>query len=209
MHREEDDGFDWSEFDEDEDEDMDIYDDVAPIQEEEVQEKDPIEDELRDKARDARNAYNDVNREVTRLEDELKDIEKVLEMDFGEKNIYAALFDECYSTKISKYDYEFCAFGSAQQKEGHSSTDLGSFKSFGYNDKMELIMSFDEGQKCWNGPKRSATVLFECDTDNEIINVNEPSTCRYSMTFHTPLACQQEELDRFTEMINNQFKTEL
>eukprot|EP00483_Globobulimina_turgida_P006226 UN06236 len=148
---------------------MDIYDDVAPIQEEEVQEKDPIEDELRDndekrgffgifnwiltgiksvknmffpndddkgeksynpysqEARDARNAYNDVNREVTRLEDELKDIEKVLEMDFGEKNIYAALFDECYSTKISKYDYEFCAFGSAQQKGGHSSTDLGSF----------------------------------------------------------------------------------
>merc|ERR1712228_31998 len=138
----------------------------------------------------------------------MKDIDKILEMDFGDRDIYASLFDECYSTKIGKYDYEFCPFGAAKQKEGSSSTDLGSFKSFGYNDKKELMMIFDEGQKCWNGPKRSAHVLFECDTENEIVAVNEPSTCKYSMTFHTPLACQQQELDRFTELIQNQFKTE-
>ena len=130
-------------------------------------------------------------------------------MDFGEKNIFASLFDECYSTKIGKYDYEFCPFDEAKQKEGHSSTSLGKFKEFGYNEKKELMMKFDDGQKCWNGPKRSADVLFKCDTENEIIGVNEPSTCKYSMTFHTPLACKQEELDRLSNIIQNQFKTEL
>ena len=130
-------------------------------------------------------------------------------MDFGEKNIYASLFDECYSTKIQKYDYEFCPFGKAKQKEGSSSTDLGSFKSFGFNNKGELVMTFEDGQKCWNGPKRSANIFFKCDTENEIVSVQEPSTCKYHYTFHTPLACQQSELDRLTDLIQNQFKTEL
>ena len=130
-------------------------------------------------------------------------------MDFGEKNIFASLFDECYSTKIGKYEYEFCPFGKASQKEGSSSTDLGSFKSFEFNDKKELIMTFDEGTKCWNGPKRSAHILFKCNTENEVIAVQEPSTCKYHYTFNTPLACQQTELDRFNDLIQNQFKKEL
>ena len=70
-------------------------------------------------------------------------------------------------------------------------------------------MMFENGQKCWNGPKRSMRVLFDCDTENKIVSVNEPSTCKYSMTFHTPLACKQEELDQVSELIANQFKTEL
>lgn len=130
-------------------------------------------------------------------------------MDFGEKNIYASLFNECYSTKIQKYTYEFCPFGKASQKEGSSSTDLGSFKSFDFDNKGELIMTFEDGQKCWNGPKRSANIVFKCNTENEIVSVQEPSTCVYRYTFHTPLACQQSELDRLNDLIQNQFKTEL
>ena len=151
-------------------------------------------------ARDARNGYNDLNRDIRNLEKDIEDIDKVLEMDFGEKNIYASLFDECYSTKIQKYEYEFCPFGSIT-KEGSSSTNLGSFKSFNFNDKKELVMTFEDGQKCWNGPKRSAHVAFKCDAQNQIVLVQEPSTCKYHYVFNTLLACQQAELDRLTDLI--------
>lgn len=150
-----------------------------------------------------------MNREIRDLEKDLEAAEKVLEMDFGEKNVFAALFDECYSKEIGKYEYEFCPFGEAKQKEGSSSTKLGKFKEFGYSDGRELTMLFDEGQKCWNGPKRSLSITFRCAADNEIVYVNEPSTCKYVMTFETPLACDQAELDRYTDLIDNKFKTEL
>eukprot|EP00484_Ammonia_sp_Unknown_P000480 CAMPEP_0197022504 /NCGR_PEP_ID=MMETSP1384-20130603/3362_1 /TAXON_ID=29189 /ORGANISM="Ammonia sp." /LENGTH=527 /DNA_ID=CAMNT_0042450561 /DNA_START=220 /DNA_END=1803 /DNA_ORIENTATION=- len=208
-----DDGFDWSQFDEEDEEDIDedeegAYRDVS-VDEEEAEEADPVLDTLSNSARDARNEYNDINRDVRNLEKDLKEVEQVLEMDFGEKNIYASLFDECYSSKIAKYEYEFCPFGKAAQKEGHSSTDLGTFKALSYNEKQELEMKFEDGQKCWNGPKRSVTVTFQCDMENEIVAVTEPSTCKYHMTFHTPLACLQEELERINGVIQNQFKSEL
>merc|ERR1712228_150452 len=198
---EEQDGFDWSEFDEEEDEEMDV--------EKEESVNDEVLTDLTEKAQSARNEYNAINREIGKLEGELKKIEEILEMNVGEKNVFAALFDECYSTKIGKYDYEFCPFGEAKQKEGHSSTDLGKFKLFGFDEKKELRMLFEDGQKCWNGPKRSTHVLFECDAENAIVSVSEPSTCKYSMTFNTPLACKQEELEQISQLIANQFKTDL
>merc|ERR1712176_1338844 len=123
--------------------------------------------------------------------------ENVLGMDFGEKDVFASMFDECFSKTIGKYEYEFCPFGEAKQKEGSSSTKLGKF------------MEFDDGQKCWNGPKRSLAITFRCSAESEIVYVNEPSTCKYVMTFETPLACDQAELDRYTDLIDNKFKTEL
>jgi len=168
------------------------------------------ENSFSQEAKVARNEYNAVNREIKNLEEEMQKLDEVLTIDFGDKNIFAALFDECYSTKIGKYDYEFCPFAEVKQKEGHSSTDLGKFKSFGYEDESgELRMIFEDGQKCWNGPKRSTNVLFECDVENKIVSVNEPSTCKYAMTFKTPLACKQNELDSVNQLIANQYKTDL
>ena len=160
-------------------------------------------------AREAKKAWSAANTEIKDLEKDLELVENVLTMDFGEKDVFAAMFEECYSTEIGKYEYEFCPFGKAQQKEGSSSTNLGKFKGFGYNDKREVKMVFDEGQKCWNGPKRSVTITFECSVENAIVYVNEPSTCTYVMTFETPLACAQAELNRYTDLIDNKFKTEL
>merc|ERR1719361_2941057 len=75
-------------------------------------------------ARDAKTAYNTMNREIRDLEKELEAAENVLNMNFGEKDVFAALFDECYSKQIGKYEYEFCPFGEAKQKEDSSSTKL-------------------------------------------------------------------------------------
>lgn len=37
---------------------------------------------------------------------------------------------------------------------------------------------------------------LECGQENEIVGVEEPSTCEYEMTVRSPLACSQEELTR-------------
>lgn len=50
-------------------------------------------------------------------------------------------------------------------------------------------MIYDQGQYCWQGPKRNTKVLLECGPEDKIITVEEPSTCQYLMQVMTPAAC--------------------
>lgn len=43
---------------------------------------------------------------------------------------------------------------------------------------------------------RSVVVKLECGQENEIVSVDEPSTCEYVMMVRSPLACTREELTR-------------
>eukprot|EP00951_Prasinocladus_malaysianus_P046453 scaffold642758_cov36-Prasinocladus_malaysianus.AAC.1 len=67
-------------------------------------------------------------------------------------------------------------FGQARQKEGHSSISLGSWS--GGLESGKLI--YDNGQACWQGPKRSLTVSLECGSKETLHTVEEPSRCEYS-----------------------------
>lgn len=55
-------------------------------------------------------------------------------------------------------------------------------------------MRFSGGQRCWNGPERSADVHLECGTDTKLLTADEPSTCAYKMRLATPAACSEEEI---------------
>lgn len=59
------------------------------------------------------------------------------------------------ASQVDKYTYQVCPFGSATQKEGHSSTSLGKWQEFGGNFSS---MKFTGGQGCWQGPPRSMEV---------------------------------------------------
>ena len=50
-------------------------------------------------------------------------------------------------------------------------------------------MRFADGATCWNGPKRSITVRLECGVEEELTQVEEPSTCTYTAVLRTPTAC--------------------
>lgn len=41
---------------------------------------------------------------------------------------------------------------------------------------------------------RSVLVHLDCGEDNEILSLDEPSTCVYEMTVSTPLACTAQVL---------------
>ena len=57
--------------------------------------------------------------------------------------------------QVDKYTYEVCPYRSATQKEGHSSTSLGTWTGL---EEGETALVFQNGQNCWQGPNRSMTV---------------------------------------------------
>lgn len=61
----------------------------------------------------------------------------------------------CFQADVDKYVYEICPYKDAHQKDGSSTTSLGSWKGF-EDDYGSMV--FSGGQHCWNGPARSIKV---------------------------------------------------
>ena len=60
-----------------------------------------------------------------------------------------------------RYTYEICPYDKARQKEGHSETNLGTWKGWDTDkpgDGKYSTMLFKDGDRCWQGPERSMTV---------------------------------------------------
>lgn len=66
--------------------------------------------------------------------------------------------------QVEKYTYEVCPYASATQREGGSSTSLGTWQGLegGQEAGGNLRMAFTNGQGCWQGPPRSMTVRVCC-----------------------------------------------
>lgn len=52
-----------------------------------------------------------------------------------------------------------------------------------------LIIEFHNGDKCWNGPNRSAIVFIRCGEVFRIESVTEPTKCKYIFEVTGPLGC--------------------
>uniref|UniRef100_K3X1Z1 Glucosidase 2 subunit beta n=1 Tax=Globisporangium ultimum (strain ATCC 200006 / CBS 805.95 / DAOM BR144) TaxID=431595 RepID=K3X1Z1_GLOUD len=127
---------------------------------------------------------------LTRARDEKRE---AAAKDYGPERAFFALNDQCIEKKIEKYTYKLCAFRDVKQDY----TLLGKWEAWGSadnGDKDYARMQFIKGQKCWNGPERSVQVRLACGQENEIVSVDEPSTCVYEMLLQTPLACTQDVL---------------
>lgn len=55
-----------------------------------------------------------------------------------------------------------------------------------------LQLEFNNGDKCWNGPRRSATVFVQCSDKQELKKITETSRCRYSVEIESPLGCSED-----------------
>ncbi len=111
---------------------------------------------------------------------------------------FASLQGKCFSKQIAKYTYEVCPYKEAHQKEGGGGhgTLLGKWAGMerlpGSADgatPATFKWSFTSGAKCWNGPHRSMTATVSCGTEDEVLGVEEPSMCEYTMEVRTPAAC--------------------
>ena len=111
---------------------------------------------------------------------------------FGE--LYA-LRDSCHSVISAKYEYEICFHGQAYQREAtggtkNGGTGLGKWKGFEVSDNGQMVLKFEGGQRCWNGPARSATVILTCGgSGTKLLSVEEPETCRYQMEMESYVTC--------------------
>ncbi|KAL7686871.1 putative mannose-6-phosphate receptor binding domain superfamily, glucosidase II beta subunit [Plasmopara halstedii] len=153
-------------------------------------------------AESLRKALNEINAYVAKLENEQCKRRETAQMDYGPDRAFFALKDECIEKRIEKYTYKFCAFNEVKQ----DNTRLGKWGSWAVaevtdsssSEASDMVtytkMQYSNGQKCYNGPDRSVVVNFLCGTDDEIVSVEEPSTCVYEMIVRSPLACSSHVL---------------
>ncbi len=171
--------------DEDENEEVDSQDEQMPEYDEETKHLIAAADE-------ARNAYNTADRRKRDLEADISRLGKFIRMDFGVDFEFTNLYDNCYEYTDLEYTYKMCAFGKVSQKpkNGGRETNLGNWGSW-TTGKNYMEMKYENGEKCWNGPSRSATITLKCGLEDELLSASEPNRCEYAMSFSTPAVCEQ------------------
>ncbi|XP_012689231.2 glucosidase 2 subunit beta [Clupea harengus] len=149
---------------------------------------------LIDAAQKTRDDFDEAERALREVDDQIKSIEKELSFDFGPSGEFTHLYSQCYELSTSEYVYKLCPFNRVSQKPkyGGSETNLGSWGSWaGPEDSLYSAMKYDHGTGCWQGPNRSTTVKLTCGKETVVMSTSEPSRCEYLMEFTTPAVCQE------------------
>ena len=156
---------------------------------------------------DAREALKSAQDSLRDIEDKIRDRQEDLEQDLGPGGIFRALRDSCFKMDAGEYEYEHCFLDRTSQisKKNGPTVSLGAFQKVGevHVDEVDestghiaktprTTLEYGHGQKCWNGPQRSMTVVLECGEKEEIVQVREDEMCVYSMVAKTPAVCPAE-----------------
>ncbi|KAJ2833214.1 hypothetical protein J3B01_004515 [Coemansia erecta] len=168
-----------------------LVDAIAPADESALnsEEENADTDDLEKQVADARSQFWDIQNVKTRLTNEVSNLRELLEeKDLGPHDEFLSLYKQCYSLDTGEYTYEVCLLDRAAQIENKNNArqNLGTFTEFGQNREL----NYRNGAKCWNGPKRSITVAFECAGVVELVEVKEPEKCEYRAVMTGPFACQ-------------------
>uniref|UniRef100_A0A3B3TK99 Glucosidase 2 subunit beta n=1 Tax=Poecilia latipinna TaxID=48699 RepID=A0A3B3TK99_9TELE len=171
---------------EDDDEDMDEDD-------EDMDEGDYKVNFLILTAQKARDEFNEAEKALREVEDQIRNLEKEISFDFGPSSEFAYLYSQCYELTTGEYVYRLCPFNKVSQKPkfGGSETNLGTWgKWAGPEDNIYSVMKYEHGTGCWQGPNRSTTVKLTCGKETVVTSTSEPSRCEYLMEFTSPAICQ-------------------
>lgn len=147
---------------------------------------------LIDAAQKTRDDFEEAEKALREVEDQIRNIEKELTFDFGPSAEFAYLYSQCYELTTSEYIYRLCPFNRVSQKPkyGGSETNLGTWGTWaGSEDNKYLVMKYEHGTGCWQGPNRSTTVKMTCGKETTVTSTSEPSRCEYLMEFTTPAVC--------------------
>ncbi|MCJ1311774.1 hypothetical protein MMC25_005447 [Agyrium rufum] len=154
---------------------------------------------------DARSALKSAEDDLKKIRDNLKKHEEDLAYDFGVDDVFRSMKGQCVSKDSGEYTYELCWMDKTSQKskKGHSNTGLGNFariESITVDDELppdgkglgsgeRVVLKYENGQHCWNGPARSTAVILACAEENEIWKVVEEEKCVYRMEVGSPAVC--------------------
>merc|ERR1712136_576590 len=136
---------------------------------------------------------DDVDSRFRDMEREVHDLEKIVALDLGRAFEFAPLHGKCLEFTDREYTYKLCPYDRVSQrnKNGGGETSLGSFT--GWEDDRRVVMKYENGQGCWNGPSRSAKVYLSCGLEDQLTAVSEPSRCEYEYRMTTPAVCEAPE----------------
>lgn len=156
---------------------------------------------------DAKKTLSDAERDVRNAENDLSRFRDDLNKDYGPfDGIFRALKDTCVSKDSGEYEYEVCFLASTKQKpkKGGAHTGMGNFAGFdiefvdesvdkdgkGLGTGNRVVLKYENGQHCWNGPNRSTRVVLACSENEEIWKVSESEKCVYRMEVGTAAVCE-------------------
>ncbi|KAL2443765.1 hypothetical protein ABEF95_012011 [Exophiala dermatitidis] len=155
---------------------------------------------------EAKKALREAERDVLNTENDLRRHREDLEKDYGPEGIFRALKDTCISKDSGEYEYELCFMGQTKQKpkKGGAQSNMGNFVGFdveyvdervgldgkGLGTGNRIVMKYENGQGCWNGPQRSTRVYLACAEKEEIWKVSETEKCVYRMEVGTAAVCE-------------------
>ena len=130
-----------------------------------------------------------------------------LEKDYGLDDIFRAFKGKCVSADVGEYEYEHCWIDKTTQKskKGHGNTNMGNFVRIdreladeeeradgkGLGKGLRIVLRYENGQGCWNGPNRRTDVWLACAETDEVWRVSESEKCVYKMEVGTPPACEE------------------
>lgn len=155
----------------------------------------------------AREAYQTVENDIGNKERARDEQQKDLHKDYGIDDIFRYLKDKCISVDSGEYEYELCWLSKTSQKpkKGGATTNMGNFERVDWEQSDEeerhdgkglgkgqrMVMRYENGQHCWNGPNRKTDVWLACAEIEELWRVSEQEKCIYKMEVGTPAACEE------------------
>lgn len=158
---------------------------------------------------DARTSYQSVADSVSSKQSDLGAKTTDLEKDYGPDDVFRALAGTCVSKDSGEYTYELCWLDKTSQKskKGGGSTGMGNFVRIetimvdedmtadgkGLGSGERVVLRYENGQHCWNGPNRQTSVVLACAEKDEIWKIVEEEKCMYRMEVGTPAVCGPAE----------------
>ncbi|KAL9098548.1 MAG: hypothetical protein Q9163_005814 [Psora crenata] len=154
---------------------------------------------------DARNALKSAQDVLEGNRKQLEEYTEDLARDYGADGVFRALKGQCVDKDSGEYTYELCWLTQTKQKskKGGGQTNMGNFVSFdtmtvdddvaadgrGLGSGERVVLRYENGQHCWNGPSRSTLVVLACAETDELWKVVEEEKCVYRMEVGTPAVC--------------------
>ncbi|EJT78050.1 hypothetical protein GGTG_03153 [Gaeumannomyces tritici R3-111a-1] len=157
----------------------------------------------------AREALDAVSNDISNKRNSLSTEQTEIAKDFGTDDVFRALKDKCVSVESGEYEYELCWMDKTTQKskKGHGNTSMGNFDKLDFGDADEeeradgkglgrgrrVVLRYENGQHCWNGPSRRTDVWLACAEKDELWRVSEAEKCVYRMEVGTPAVCEDSK----------------
>lgn len=162
----------------------------------------------------ARDRVSSVERQLEEHSRKIKDLQDDLAKPYGPDDVFRALKGTCVSRESGEYRYEYCFlekgtqismkdnsrislgnFARIEQKDANSRNEAAGVFESGWEEAHEeplsgMVLKHENGQQCWNGPRRSVAVELYCSLENEIRSVVEAEKCVYKFEVGTPAVCE-------------------